>query len=991
GAPAGSVLLLVLHHIVTDFWSLAILLRDLAALLRQEASGSPAALPPLALCYKDFARWQEDWLASAAAEQQLNFWRDRLAAAPPSMQLPTDRRRPALLENRGATCLAQLGVELSTTLSDLARRRGVTVFVAALAAFQALLHRWSGQRAVALGTPMAGREVAGLADVMGYFTNPVVLCSDTSTDPTVDEWIESTQQSVLDALEHQLAPFPWLVDRLEPRREANRSPFFDILFVQEKGQRPEDQGLAASFVGRCGPSIDCGGMEAVCLPLAERDALFDLTLRMAEVDDVQMLAALYRSELYDETTIRRLLGHYLEVLRSFVAEPDPRLSQLRFLSPPERQQLLVEWGTATDVAAAENLGDVWARTVHRSPEAVAAVHGEQQLTYYDLDQRAGRLAEALCRVGAAPEHRIGLCVERGLDLLIGLLGIVRSGAAYVPLDPAHPSARLRRIAQTSDLAAVVVDSAGGQSLGRWAEMLPTLCLVGGAVAPSNESGARGTPRSPVRREQIAYCLYTSGSTGRPKGVEVSHGAATRLLRATTEIFDFAADDVWTLFHSYGFDFSVWEMWGAWASGGRLVVVPHGVSRAPASFRRLLAEQAVTVLNQTPSAFSQLSAEEIEERARDTTNLALRWVIFGGEALETRHLAGWLTRYGDQKPRLVNMYGITETTVHVTARRVRCADRTGAGEGTIGRAISDLALRVFDPRSRPVAVGVAGELNVGGAGLAQGYQGDPVATAERFVPDPHPGLGRVGARLYRSGDRVRQRPDGSLDYLARVDDQIQLRGFRIEPAEIEAVLLDHPAVHQALVRLREQGGEQRLLAYVVLAAGGGQDPTALVPALRERLGRQLPDYMQPSAILCLDRWPLTAHGKLDHQALPLPSGRRPDLATAYTAPDSEAELLVASIWREVLALDRVGADDNFFEAGGHSLQLTRVHRRLISRGYDVSIVDLLRWPTIRSLARCLGRSAPSSVGAVRRQPARRPLRRQGAIRRRHRAARGAAGE
>ncbi|HYO12971.1 MAG TPA: amino acid adenylation domain-containing protein, partial [Thermoanaerobaculia bacterium] len=572
------------------------------------------------------------------------------------------------------------------------------------------------------------------------------------------------------------------------------------------------------------------------------------------------------------------------------------------------------------------------------PEAVAVGCEEERLSYGELDRRANRLAWHLIGLGVSPGDLVGLCLERSVEMLVAILGVLKAGSAYVPLDPAYPRERLAFMLADSRVPVLLAHGSLAKVL---PEPGPATRVVFLDRDPERIAGENAeAPAVAVSPDHPAYVIYTSGSTGRPKGVVVRHGNAVRLFTATEPWFGFGPEDVWTLFHSYAFDFSVWEIWGALLYGGRLVVVPWWESRSPEAFYGLLRTERVTVLNQTPSAFRQLTWAEDAVLAGTAPDLALRWVIFGGEALELASLAPWFARHGDECPRLVNMYGITETTVHVTYRPLGRMDAKGS-RSVIGRAIPDLALHVLDKEFQPQPVGVPGEIHVGGTGLALGYLGRPELTAERFVPNPY---GEPGSRLYRSGDLARYLPDGDLEYLGRIDHQVKIRGFRVELGEIESALAARPSIREAVVLAREHGTEKRLVAYLVPAAD--ENPSAA--ELREHLRRTLPEHMVPAAFVILPALPLTPNGKVDRRALPAPEI---EAERGYVAPRTPVEELLAGLWAELLGVARVGVEDRFFELGGHSLLATRMVSRLRGLfGVELPLRVLFENPTVAALAR-----------------------------------------
>lgn len=632
----------------------------------------------------------------------------------------------------------------------------------------------------------------------------------------------------------------------------------------------------------------------------------------------------------------------------------PSLSQPAIGAPasaprPEfTPETLLRWNEATrDISPGATLPQWFEAQVERTPDARALTLEEKHLTYAELNRRANQLAHQLRESGAGPETLVALSLERGLDLVVGLLGILKAGAAYVPCDPEIPAERLAFILADTSTPVLVTQASLLPRLGTSAAQV--ICLDRDAAQLAQQPTSN--PNTAVEPAHLAYVIYTSGSTGQPKGVCVTHHNAVRLFTATEDWFHFGAQDVWTLFHSFAFDFSVWEICGALLYGGRLVIVPHLVSRAPDSFLDLLADEQVTVLNQTPSAFRQLIATESATPKPRT--LALRYVIFGGEALDLAALRPWFDRHGDQRPQLVNMYGITETTVHVTYRPLTTADATERAS-VIGRAIPDLDLYVLDSALQPCPVGVPGELHVGGAGLARGYLRRPELTAERFFANPH----KPGGRLYKTGDLAQYRADGDIEYLGRLDHQVKIRGHRVELGEIEARIREFPGVHDAVVLLHEHPtGDQQLLGYAVAR----ELDTA---ALREFLQTRLPVYMLPAGIVRLDQLPLTSNGKLDHATLPLTAAARGAERAGYVAPQTPLERQLAAIWQNVLDLDAAGLDDNFFDLGGTSLLMLRVHSQIRpTLGRDIRIVELFQFPTIRTLARHLDTASSPPGSAV----------------------------
>jgi amino acid adenylation domain-containing protein len=737
------ILLAAMHHIVSDGWSLGPLVREMAALYEAFSQGQSSPLPELPIQYADFARWQQQWLAGPQLQEQLAYWKKQLAGHLPLLALPTDKPRPPVQTFNGAHEYFSLSPELTAQIKELSRAEGVTLFMTLVAAFQTLLYRYTGEPDVVVGTPAANRTRREVEGLIGFFVNILVLRTQLSGEPTFRELLQRVNEVALGAYAHQDCPFELLVSELNLARDLSYHPLFQVMFSWNEA------GWA---------QLELQGLEVDDAPMEVPTSQFDLTFTLGEGRERLNGSIQYNTALFEQASISRMMGHYEELLRSVVREPRQRVSRLSLLSEDERQQLLLELNeTTVGYEAAATLSQLFERQVERDAGAVAVVSGEVEVAYGELNERANRVARYLQELGVGPEGRVGLLVDRGIEMVVGLLGIIKAGAAYVPLDPSYPLARLKYMLQDAAVSVVLTE----QRLQRLATEVATAAGSVGAVLSLDEhwvelgSGENLAVR--VDSENLAYIIYTSGSTG----VMVSHRNVVRLFAATENSFAFDNSDVWTLFHSYTSDLSVWEMWGALLYGGRLVIVPQRVSRSPEKFYEMLVRERVTVLNQTPSAFRQLC--RIDEKS--TQSLALRLVIFSGEVLDFASLGQWLRDHGDEQPRLVNMYGTTETTVHVTERCVRAIEDTGS---LIGRPIADLFGPVLDQYMELLPKGVPGELYVGGAGVTRGYLGRADLTAERFVPDPF--SGRPGARLYRTGDLVRYRAQGEFEYLGRLDRQ-----------------------------------------------------------------------------------------------------------------------------------------------------------------------------------------------------------------------------
>ncbi|MFO2181118.1 pyoverdine non-ribosomal peptide synthetase PvdD [Pseudomonas aeruginosa] len=932
-AEDDHVLVLVQHHIVSDGWSMQVMVEELVQLYAAYSRGLELALPALPIQYADYALWQRSWMEAGEKERQLAYWTGLLGGEQPVLELPFDRPRPVRQSHRGAQFILELDIDLSQALRRVAQQEGATAFALLLASFQALLYRYSGQADIRVGVPIANRNRVETERLIGFFVNTQVLKADLDGRMGFDELLAQARQRALEAQAHQDLPFEQLVEALQPERSLSHNPLFQVLFNYQSEARGNGQAFR----------FDELQMESV--QFDSRTAQFDLTLDLT--DEEQRFCAVfdYATDLFDASTVERLAGHWRNLLRGIVANPRQRLGELPLLDAPERRQTLSEWNPAQRECAVQGtLQQRFEEQARQRPQAVALILDEQRLSYGELNARANRLAHCLIARGVGADVPVGLALERSLDMLVGLLAILKAGGAYLPLDPAAPEERLAHILDDSGVRLLLTQ---GHLLERLPRQAGVEVLAIDGLVP--DGYAESDPLPTLSADNLAYVIYTSGSTGKPKGTLLTHRNALRLFSATEAWFGFDERDVWTLFHSYAFDFSVWEIFGALLYGGRLVIVPQWVSRSPEDFYRLLCREGVTVLNQTPSAFKQLMAVACSADMA-TQQPALRYVIFGGEALDLQSLRPWFQRFGDRQPQLVNMYGITETTVHVTYRPVSEADLEGGLVSPIGGTIPDLSWYILDRDLNPVPRGAVGELYIGRAGLARGYLRRPGLSATRFVPNPFPG--GAGERLYRTGDLARFQADGNIEYIGRIDHQVKVRGFRIELGEIEAALAGLAGVRDAVVLAHDGVGGTQLVGYVV--ADSAEDAERLRESLRESLKRHLPDYMVPAHLMLLERMPLTVNGKLDRQALPQPDASLSQ--QAYRAPGSELEQRIAAIWAEILGVERVGLDDNFFELGGHSLLATRVISRVRQeQQLDASLKALFERPALEAFAQGLERT------------------------------------
>ncbi len=912
------VLLLTMHHIVSDGWSMGVLVGELRALYEAYAAGQGSPLEELPIQYADYAAWQRGWLRGEVLEGQLSYWRGQLAGAPEVLEVACDRPRPSAPSYEGAVESVSLPEGLAESLRELARREGVTLYMLLLAAWQTLLMRYTNQGDIVVGSPVAGRTRAETESLIGFFVNTLVLRSDLSGDPTFRELLGRVREVCLGAYAHQEVPFEKIVEELAPERHLNRNPLFQVMFIlqNEPAEASEPSGVSLR-------SLQAGGTATQ----------FDLTLIAAEKGRGLAAALEYQTDLFDGARIRRMLGHLQTLLEGVASDPGARLSALPLLTEAEERQTLVGWNsTRAEYGREERLHRLIEEQVERTPEAVAVRFEGRDLTYRELNARANRLARFLRSCGVGRGERVGVCVERSLEMVVALLGVLKAGGAYLPLDPEYPRERLGFMLEDARVPVLLTQERLAASLPEHGARAVRLDADWGRVSAEPDENLEDE----LDGGDLAYVIYTSGSTGRPKGVQVPHRALCNLLASMGESPGLSRDDVLLSVTTLSFDIAGLEIFLPLVNGARLHVASREETMDGGALAKAIAERGVTCMQATPATWHLLIAAGWAGDGRLKA-------LCGGEALGGDLAGQLLERCGS----LWNVYGPTETTIWST----RCEVKRAGGRITIGRPIANTQVYVLDRRMRAQPVGVPGELHIGGTGLARGYLNRPSLTAEKFIPDPF--SSEPGARLYRTGDLARQLPDGELEFLGRIDHQVKVRGFRIELGEIESALAAHNSVRECVVLAREdEPGDKRLVAYIV--AGQGSTPAA--KDLREYLKERLPEYMVPQAFVRLPEMPRMPNGKVNRPALRAPEAADTVAGDDYAEPRTPVEARLIELWAEVTGAERVGVHDNFFDIGGHSL----LGMMLVSRVKEVFNVEvglrvLFESPTVAEFASALALS------------------------------------
>ena len=915
------ILLLTMHLIVSDGWSIGILTHEMSTLYEAFSNDKPSPLPELNIQYADFALWQRQWLQGDALQSQLSYWKQQLDGAPPVLELPSDRPRPPVPTFEGATAPFVLSKELSDSIEELSRQEGLTLFMTLLAAFDTLLLRYSGQSDVVVGSPIANRNRSEIEGLIGFFTNTLALRTDLSGNPTFRELMARVRDVALDAFAHQDLPFERLVEEIQPDRDLSRTPLVQVMFAL--------QNAPVS-------NLELTSLTLAPMKLTTGVATFDMTIQVWETDEALAGSFEYNTDLFDGTTISRMTGHLETLLQGIVNDPDQKLSDLPLLTDSEKQQILVEWNdTKTEYPSDKCIHQLFEQQVARSPDAIAIVYDDQQLSYGELNRRANQLAHYLRTLGVGPEVPVGVCMERSIDVVVAILGTLKAGGAYVPLDPQYPKERLDFMIRDARIQTVL-------TIERLADGLPATKTTVKRVDSDEELGdhERTNPVQSASCDNLAYIIHTSGSTGQPKGVAVTH---QNLVHSTTARFTYysGTPTSFLLLSPFTFDSSVAGMFWTLCTGGTLVIPKERFESEPSALAELIARYRITHLLSVPPLYGAILTHALSE-IRPPVLESLRAPIVAGEAcpvdLVDRHYEF------NTKATLFNEYGPTEATVWCCA--YRCSPIHDRSTVPIGRPISNTQIHILDDRLLPVPSGVQGELHIAGVGLARGYLNRPDQTAEKFIPNPF--SQEPGSRLYDTGDIARYLPDGNIEFLGRADQQVKIRGYRIELGEVEAAIGQHPAAQEVVALAREDDPlDKRLVAYLVSDRFG---PLPTITELRGYLQQKLPEYMIPSHFVMLEALPLTPNGKIDRKALPPPDETRPDLREGYLAPRSPIEEILAEIWRSILHLAEVGVHDNFFELGGHSLLATQVASRIQAvLKTELPLRALFETPTIAELA------------------------------------------
>ncbi|NMG07610.1 non-ribosomal peptide synthetase [Brasilonema sp. UFV-L1] len=938
------VLLLCMHHIVYDGWSMGIFIQELSSLYQASCAGVPSPLPKLPIQYADFAVWQRQWLSGEVLKTQLNYWRSQLHGAPSLLQLPTDRTRPSVQTYQGRTESFTLNRDLTQKLQTLSGKSGTTLFMTLLAAFATLLYRYSGESDILIGSPITNRNRSEIESLIGFFVNTLVLRTIFEANPSFENLLAQVRETTLKAYEHQDVPFEQVVEALQPQRSLSHSPLFCVMFVLQNTPMSE---------------LELPGCTWCELNPESTIARFDLTLSITETSEELVGSWEYNTDLFDRSTIERMAAHFQNLCSAIVENPVATVGELPLLSEAERHQLLVEWNDTASVYPTDKcIHQLFEEQVERTPDAVAVVFENQQLSYVQLNQRANQLAHHLLSLGVGPEVLVGVCVERSIEMVVGLLGILKAGGAYVPLDPNYPQERLSYMLADSQLPILLTQQHLFKQLPQ--HQTQTICLDEDWQNFADYS--QDNPCRQVKSDNLAYIIYTSGSTGKPKGTMILHSGIVNYLSWCIKAYNVAEGEGSTVNSSISFDATITSLFSPLLIGLMVVLLPEK-GEIEALKTALCSGTKFSLVKITPAHLKILS----HLFASEQVNIQTQAFIIGGEALSEKVTSFWQKHA--PATRLINEYGPTETVVGCCIYEVGKQSLRG-GDIPIGRPISNTQIYILDSHLQPVPVGVAGELYIGGDGLARGYLNRPELTQEKFVPNPFD-FSKVKSmplseakgqksKLYKTGDLARYLPDAKIEFLGRIDQQVKVRGFRIELGEIEAALNTHPQIQQAVVIATEDiFDKKRLVAYFV-----SSDESLTTNQIREFLKQKLPEYMVPNVFVTLDTLPLTSNGKIDRFALPAPDKEITLSTEAYVKPQTELERMIATIWQEVLQVEKVGLYDSFFDLGGHSLLLIKVHNKLREIfNQDISILEMFKHPTVSSFAQYLNQEKSDYLSSL----------------------------
>lgn len=907
------IILLTMHHIVSDGWSMDILVRELIALYKAYGLGEKPTLPELTIQYADFAVWQREWLQGEVLEQQLSYWKEQLSGTLPVLQLPTDFPRGKVQTFKGANHSFRLGKQLTQELDNIARQSGVTMFMLLLAAYKVLLSRYSGQDDIIVGVPIANRNRTKVEDLIGFFTNTLVLRSNLAANPTFKQLLVQIKELSYSAYDHQDLPFEKLVEELQPERDLSYNPLFQAKF------RLENQS----------PSVSIPGLKITPLKQTEFAAKLDLSLDMYETPSGLVGGFEYNTDLFKPETISPMVEHFCILLQGIANDPDCRISELPLLTETEIQQRLVDWND-TAIAFSENLcfHDLFTAQVAETPDNIALVFEEEELTYQELDRCSNELAAYLNSLGIKPEVRVGICCDRSIEMIVAFLAVLKAGGAYIPLDPVYPQERLDYIVEDSKISILLTQTKYESNFNN-----RNITIINLDNNSYRRFGETSLPNAPTP-DNLAYIIYTSGSTGKPKGVLIPHRGLTNLTEHKIKTCQVDSDSCVLQFFSFSFDASIPEIIMSLGCGAKLCLASPETLLPGEGLLKLMRQQKVTHITITPSALATISAAELPD---------LKMVLVGGEAPSAELIKQW-----SQDRLFINAYGPTEVTVN--ASMVYCGNDRPT-EPTIAPS-ANKQLYVCDKHLQFVPVGVIGELHIAGVGLARGYLNRPELTAEKFIPNPfvetYHGTSLQQSRLYKTGDLACYLPDGRIKLLGRIDNQVKIRGFRIEPREIEILINQHPDVKVSVVTALEDSRDDKYLAaYIVFKPNGKQNQ---ISSVRNFLGDRIPTYMIPQTIIELEQLPLNANGKVNLKALPAPKKAELQTGDRFVAPRNENEAKLVKIFAEILEIERVSITNNFFELGGHSLLATKLVARLLEEfQIDINVIDLFEAPTVEGLA------------------------------------------